>query len=125
MSDYSFPASDKTVRGRKDYYCDGCGQLIPKGHPHNYHTGKWDGEIFTLRHHTVCIEIERALNNHRGTYWEEWWPMREWDVDDWIEAARLHPENLDKCPAWLAIKDDVAAEAERIARTCLEPATND
>lgn len=47
-------------KGRKDYRCEMCSKIIPKGTEHIYESGKWDGSIFERRRHIHCHLLAEA-----------------------------------------------------------------
>lgn len=42
--------------GRKDYRCEWCGQIIPKGEKHLHFAGIWEGDWQNWRMHSECHE---------------------------------------------------------------------
>jgi hypothetical protein len=41
-------------KGRKNYRCEWCGQIIPKGEAHYVFTGMWENEFQYWRMHDEC-----------------------------------------------------------------------
>jgi hypothetical protein len=64
----------KAVKGRRDYHCDLCGEMIPKGEPHDTRTGVQQGDGFwTMRMHPECQQYEQspAIRAHLMDWYED------------------------------------------------------
>ena len=42
---------------RKNHICDLCGEVITIGEKYNRYSGKYEGEMFDMKHHLMCREI--------------------------------------------------------------------
>ena len=49
----------KNVKGRKDYRCDECLQIIEKGEQHEYIKGLWEGNFSSFRTCQTCRDMLR------------------------------------------------------------------
>jgi len=86
--------------GRKDYACQLCMRVIPKGTEHIYESGKFDGNYFSHRRHIHCDAILRA-------FWDEWSEDEydEQEVYDFIREAcfgceKWHEDECEEDPFW-------------------------
>lgn len=57
-------------KGRKDYHCEWCGQLIPKGEKHLYRSYIFDGDFNSGRMHLEC---EKAMHKTPSQELQEGW----------------------------------------------------
>lgn len=101
---YDF-CSTRTVKGRKQHFCDQCGKAIPAGEAHSYSAGKHDGDFYSVHEHDDCRKVWLELWNLRGLSWgDEQDVLRNDDIDDgefdWIKtehptvAARLRHQEV-------------------------------
>ena len=61
FSDYLKFYKSKNVKGRRDYRCEECLQVIEKGEQHEYAKGLWQGEFFSCRTCQACCELIREI----------------------------------------------------------------
>ena len=61
--EYGELLSDKKVKARREYVCEHCRRLIPKGTIHRHYTGKFDGAWFSHRCHLECRQILEILKD--------------------------------------------------------------
>lgn len=47
-------------KARKEYACDLCGNKIHVGETYHRFSGKYDGDMFDLKHHLTCQRIIKA-----------------------------------------------------------------
>ena len=52
---------DCTRTAKKDYRCCECGEIIPKGTPHNYASGKTDGVWWQYRTCLPCDDLRQCF----------------------------------------------------------------
>jgi hypothetical protein len=82
MCDYPSFYDEKRRKARKEHRCIECKLPIPKGFEYYAASGKWDGEVETMKLHEECRE---ALNiKNRGV-----------DCDDAIPFGCLFIDGLD------------------------------
>ena len=64
--DYDYPDVYRAsiVAARKQYHCEECGALIPKGAKHEYHFGKVTGQVYTGRTCAACVDLRNWTQNN-------------------------------------------------------------
>lgn len=70
-----------TPKARKEYTCDFCNQKIQIGEKYSRFSGKYDGDMFDVKHHLLCERICRAYC--------DWANDNEYsndDVQDWLQS---------------------------------------
>lgn len=82
-----------TPKARKEHICDLCGQKIQIGEKYSRFRGKYDGDMFDIKHHLLCERICRAYC--------EWAGDKEYDndrVQDWLHDEICYDcENCKDC----------------------------
>lgn len=58
--------SCKNVKGRKQYSCSWCGEVIEKGEVHQSRAYIMDGEFRADREHLECVQAMNTVN------WSDW-----------------------------------------------------
>lgn len=55
-----------TPRARKDFRCEECRRLIPKGTQYQKYSGKFEGDLFSTKTCLQCVEISAAYRCDHG-----------------------------------------------------------
>lgn len=88
---------EATPKGRKDYECRWCTEIIPKGEKHLHYWGKFDGDLQDTRMHLECKD---AMHRFMGG-WDDALPderMQRGGTEPWIpEDMREDMATVD-CP---------------------------
>ena len=58
--DYPSFHRSSIVRGRKEYRCHECGEVIPRGVPHEYYVQKFDGDVRYYRTCERCADLRQS-----------------------------------------------------------------
>ena len=67
-----------TPTARKTYECDLCCSSIHEGEKYSRFCGKYDGEMFDIKHHLLCAEIIGQYCNYIGDDEYDEDNVREW-----------------------------------------------
>lgn len=99
---------------RKTHRCCECHAPILKGEKHYRVTGKWDGDVSTLRQHLVCMEACMLIRDEFGgdciafgSLLEEFSEMR---FDGWYPTQEKYDE------AWKRLRHLIAVIKVRIRK---------
>ena len=68
---------DSCPRARKDYVCELCGLVIPRGEAHRKRYGITEDGRMSFRMHEKCVELTAE------------WGQDEWDCHDFGEFRQL------------------------------------
>lgn len=83
-SSYDFHAT-RVVVGRKRHHCCECGRRIEVGERHVTHSGRYDGDFFSVRCCLICDEIADAFSCDGRLYGNFWDAM--WDVYEYLNVS--------------------------------------
>ncbi len=68
----------KTIRrANKPHVCDECREAIAKGDRYEYVSGKWDGDILTVKTCLSCVEIRDHFACDGWVYGRIWEDLQE------------------------------------------------
>ncbi len=85
--------NDATHKATKNYKCDLCRHLIPKGQKYHRQSGKYDGDFFDRCLHTHCNNIISTYcsEERESEYSPDW-------IADWLSDKYCYGcENKDDC----------------------------
>jgi hypothetical protein len=86
---------EKIVKGRKAHECLECGEVIEKGEHHHSISGKWEGDVHTVR---VCLNCEAIWQEINCEFYEDSCSCRALDaLYDIISQAREDGWHEDWC----------------------------
>lgn len=80
-------------KAKKEHICDLCNHKIHVGEKYSRFSGKYDGDMFDVKHHLLCERICRAYCD-----WANESEYTNDDVQDWLrEEYCLCCENYEEC----------------------------
>jgi hypothetical protein len=83
LDDYAEFYRDGIVRAAKPYVCEECRNAIAVGESHQYATGKYDGDWFSVRTCLICAEVRSAFACGGTVFGQLWAEMDEQVFPKW------------------------------------------
>jgi hypothetical protein len=87
-------------RGKKPFRCEECCGIIQPGQRYVEIVGKWNGEVSTLRLHTLCNQISKDMRDwlaKNAGRWDDEMPAIGALIETTVEEVH---ENGGASPAW-------------------------